>query len=78
MTGVINLYNAIDLLERTTYISIEEKKKSVNAKKEAAALLTRTLPNGQTQCYKVIDNPRHLTPEEWEGRVVAVFVSGQA
>ena len=77
-TGVINIYNAIDLLEKTTYISIEEKKKSVSAKKTTAELLTRTLPNGTTQCYKIIDNPRHLSQEEWDARVVAVFVSGQA
>ena len=77
-TGVINIYNAIDLLEKTTYISIEEKQKNVTAKKTTAELLTRILPNGTTQCYKVIDNPRHLSQDEWDARVVAVFVSGQA
>ncbi len=55
---------------------MEEKKKE-GFRRETQVDINRKLPNGQIQCYKVIDNPRTLTKDEWENRVVAVIVSGQ-
>ena len=38
----------------------------------------RQLPHGGVQDYKLVDSARGLSAEEWERRVVAVFVAGQA
>ena len=78
LTGVLSIFNAQDLLQRSAYVSIEEKKQQSGAKRESVVIVNRTMPDGRTEQYKVIDNPRALRPEDWEHRVVAVFVSGQA
>lgn len=77
LTGVLSIFNAQDLLQRAAYVSIEEKKQQPGAKRESVVIINRAMSDGRMEQYKVIDNPRALRPEDWEHRVVAVFVSGQ-
>lgn len=77
LTGVLSLLNAAELLGEGRYVSLEERKRQ-GGKREAAVLLRRALPGVAHQEYKLIDSGRGLTMEDWEGRVAAVFVSGQS
>lgn len=74
LSGIISSMNAADFLENSTYITIEEKRKS-GAPREKERLIARILPNGVRSKYLLIDNPK-LGPKDWE-RVVAVFATGQ-
>ncbi|XP_077492132.1 parafibromin-like [Amblyomma americanum] len=75
-TSLITMYNAKDILQDLRFISTDEKK-SQGCKRENAVLIQRRHNRGATVCYRVIDNPSALAPEDWE-RVVAVFVQGPA
>jgi len=75
MVGAISSYNAVDFLEHSQYISIEEKK-AMNAKKDADRVINRVLPNGKLTRYRLIHDPRNLRPEEWD-LVIAVFAMGE-
>ena len=66
--------NAADFLENSTYVSIEEKRKS-GAPREKERFITRILPSGVRSKYLLVDNPK-LNPNDWD-RVVAVFATGQ-
>lgn len=77
LTGVVSIFNIVELLEKTTYVPIEEKK-AQGAKRESVVLVRRVMPSGEVREYKIIDNPSRLTAQEWENRVIAVFASGQS
>ena len=46
-------------------------------KRDNEVLIQRRKEGGLTVPYRVIDNPKKLSPPDWD-RVVAVFVMGQA
>lgn len=74
LSGIISSMNAADFLENSSYVTIEEKRKS-GAPREKERLISRILPNGVRSKYLLIDNPK-LGSKDWE-RVVAVFATGQ-
>jgi len=76
MTSLITILNAADLLERSTFATPQEKRKQ-GAKKELAVKISRTMPDGSIQTFKVVDNPQRLSESDWR-RVIAVFAQGAA
>ncbi|OQR71103.1 parafibromin-like [Tropilaelaps mercedesae] len=74
-TSLITMFNAKDILEDLKFVSSEDKRKA-GVRREQAVIVQHRRPGGSlTQPYKVIDDPRHLRPEDWD-RVAAVFVQG--
>lgn len=71
------MLNALDFLQNGAFVSPDDKRKA-GAAREASVLLKRTDPvTGSIKMFKLMDNPLTLSSDDW-GRVVAVFVSGQA
>ncbi|XP_022654088.1 parafibromin-like [Varroa jacobsoni] len=74
-TSLITMFNAKDILEDLKFISSDEKRKAGVRREQAVIIQHRRVGSTLTQPYKVIDDPRHLRPEDWD-RVAAVFVQG--
>ena len=78
ITSLITTLNAIDFLEKSNYISLEQKQKD-GIVRESSVSLRRKIQGEEKKyfTYTIMDNPAKLTPQDWN-RVVAVFVTGQA
>lgn len=78
ITSLITTLNAIDFLEKSNYISLEQKQKD-GIVRESSVLLRRKLVGEEKRyfTYMIMDNTAKLTAQDWN-RVVAVFVTGQA
>jgi len=76
--SLITMYNAKEILQDLRFISTEDMKaKGAGMKRDNEVLIQRRKEGGLTVPYRVIDNPKKLSPPDWD-RVVAVFVMGQA
>lgn len=76
-TSLIQMVNALDILQELKFVTPEEKKAKLNNQnlyKESELIMHRR-DNGKTVQFKVIDNISKLKPQDWE-RVVAVFAQG--
>ena len=76
MTSIVTLLNVADLLEKSQFHTVAEKR-AAGAKKETSVKITRTAPDGTLQTFKIIDNPTRLIDSDWR-RVVAVVAMGAA
>lgn len=78
VTSLITTLNAIDFLEHSNYISLEQKQ-AAGLVRESSVSLKRRIQGGEKKffTYMVMDNPAKLSAQDWN-RVVAVFVTGQA
>lgn len=76
-TSLIQMVNALDILQELKYISTEDKKKKLNNQNlyKDSELIMHRREDGQTVQFKVIDNVNKLHPNDWD-RVVAVFAQG--
>ncbi|XP_003748552.1 parafibromin [Galendromus occidentalis] len=74
-TSLITMLNAKDILEDLKFVSSDEKKKQGARREQAVIIQHRRQGTNLSQPYKIIDDPRHLRPEDWD-RVAAVFVQG--
>ena len=78
ITSLITTLNVTDFLQKSNYISIEQKQKEGSVR-ESSVYLQRKMEGTDRKyfTYMITDNPAKFTSNEWN-RVVAVFVTGQA
>jgi len=78
ITSLITTLNATDFLQKSNYISIEQKQKEGTVR-ESSVILQRKMEGTEKRyfTYMITDNPAKFTAQDWN-RVVAVFVTGQA
>ena len=52
LTGVISMLNAQELLQRSKYVTLEERK-AAGVRREQSVFISRALPDGRIQQFKV-------------------------
>lgn len=74
LSSLINIFNAKSFLREGIFKAVQSSQLDLN-KKPKMEMFTRRV-NGQDIHYKIIDDTKILTNDDWQ-RVVAVFVTGQ-
>mmetsp|Transcript_15704 Transcript_15704/g.26176 ORF Transcript_15704/g.26176 Transcript_15704/m.26176 type:complete len:460 (+) Transcript_15704:84-1463(+) len=77
LTATFSGFNATQFLRDGNFVPSDECRKRGLKRSPDGQRFSHTCKNGKVVEFKVVDNGRKLTADEWE-RVVVVFVQGQA
>lgn len=77
LTATFSGFNATQFLRDGNFVPSDECRKRGLKRSPEGQRFSHTCKNGKVVEFKVVDNGRKLTADEWE-RVVVVFVQGQA